>query len=190
MRALTLLALLSAIVGCGAIAGCGGHDARALWRDDLESECAGAPCGWTQIAGPAGAATYIETVPSEHGISLVGAGIAVSRAAEGDELLGSTDTVRSLRAHVVARCDPGSELTLIVTVTGVTTGAAIDVSGSATVPSEWDGARSMFPLFPDDTTDVNEVFSDITNVVIHKSGPGACEVDYISLADSRVGFSE
>ncbi len=184
IRALTLLALLSSVAGCG------GHDARALWRDDLESECNGAPCGWTQIAGPAGAATYIETVPSEHGISLVGPGVAVSRAAEGDELLGSTDTVRSLRAHVVARCDTGSELTVIVTVTGVTTGTAIDVSGSATFPSEWDGARPMFPLFPDDTTDVNEMFSDITNVVIHKSGPGACEVDYVSLADTTVGFSE
>ena len=185
-----MIRALAALTVFSAIAGCGGHDARALWRDDLESECNGAPCGWTQIAGPAGAATYVETVPSEHGISLVGAGIAVSRAAEGDELLGSTDTVRAFCAHVVARCDTGSELTLIVTVTGVGSGAAIDVSGTATFPSEWDGTRSMFPLFPDDMTDGTEQFSDITNVVLHKAGPGACEVDYISLADNLVGFPE
>ena len=183
-RALAVLAVLSVIAGCG------GHDSLALWRDDLESECNGAPCGWTQIAGPAGAASYVETVPSEHGISLVGSGVAVSRAADGSEPIGSSDTVRSLRAHVVARCDTGSELTIIVTVTGVSTGGPIDVSGSATFPPEWDGSRSMFPLFPDDTTDVNEQFSDITNVVIHKSGAGACEVDYISLADTTVGFPE
>jgi hypothetical protein len=185
----------SALAGCVALAalasvsGCNTTDATPLWRDDFESVCDGAPCGWTQVAGPAGAAVWIETAAGEHGAQMTGPGVAIARTAAGDEVIGS-DPVSSLKAHVVARCDTGSQLTLIVTVQNVAGGAPIDVSGSATFPSTWDGSRTTFDLFADDGANSSAQFVDILDVVLHKEGTGTCEVDYVSLADDSVRFFE
>lgn len=186
---LGLVALGVALGLVGAAAGCNGTTDVALWRDDFESACEGAPCGWVQIAGPRGSATWIETVPGEHGVQLVGAGVAISRIA-GDDSVIFPARVSSLQAHVVARCDPGSQLTLIVTVHDQATGMPLDASGSATFPSTWDGNRSLFDLFAADATARNATFDDIVSVVVHKDGEGTCEVDYVSLADEVTPFFE
>jgi hypothetical protein len=169
------------------VAGCGGHDWNGLWHDDFETVCDGAPCGWTQVAGPAGAVTWTETGPGEHGLAMVGV-VAVSISPEADEVAAPAP-VSSLKAHVVARCDRGAELTLIVSVRSAA-GGLIDASGSATFPSEWDGTRSTFDLFANDSTSSSLEFNDIVGIVLHKEGAGACEVDYVSLSDRNVPFPE
>jgi hypothetical protein len=171
-----------------ALSGCGGHDWAGLWREEFETTCDGSPCGWTQVAGPAGAATWIETGPSEHGVRLDGTA-AIATTAPGDEVIGS-DSLRTMRGHMVARCDAGAQLTLIVSVQDLAGGTPIDTAGSATFPSEWDGTRTTFDLFIDDPVNTNAQYTDILNVVIHKEGRGACEIDYVSLADDSHPFPE
>lgn len=183
MRALVLLVLASAIAGCG------GHDWNGLWREDFETTCDGAPCGWTQVSGPAGAVTWIETGPSEHGVEMTGDGLAIAIMPSGDEVVGS-DPVSSLQGHVVARCDRGAQLALIVTVQNLAGGPAVSASGTATYPSTWDGTRTTFDLFADDTTQQSAQFTDLLSVVLHKTGPGTCEIDYVSLADQSTPFPE
>lgn len=183
-RALAWLVLGAA----AASAGCRGADSVSLFRDDFESVCGGAPCGWSQVAGPAGAARYVESVPGEHGIELSGEGVAVSRLVPGDDLEGA-DPVDSLEAHVVARCDARSTVTVIVTLQGISTSAPIDVTGTATFPPRWDGSRITFPLLTTSVTPSSQ-FIDIVSVVLHKEGPGTCEVDYVSLASESVPFAE
>ncbi len=180
IAALALLALVPA---------CNGASDQALWRDDFETLCDGVPCGWSQVAGPAGAVTYVETAPSEHGLQMRGDGVAISRTADGDEVLVPA-MAASMRAHVVARCDAGSQITAIVTVRNLTGGLPIDVSGVATYPSTWDGTRTTFDLFVTDSGDRDAQYDDILGVVLHKEGPGVCEVDYVSLADDNVPFFE
>ncbi len=189
------LAVLLGVAMLALVASCGGPAGQALWRDDFETVCGGSPCGWTQVAGPAGAVTWVETVPSEHGLELSGDGVAISRMAPGDEVIGSDPVIDSagrpgVHAHVVARCDPGSTLTLIVTLQNVAGGPPMDVSGNATYPSSWDGTRTTFDLFPTDPSNAMAQFVDILGVVFHKQGPGLCEVDYVSLADQSVRFFE
>ncbi|MFO0685491.1 MAG: hypothetical protein U0234_25755 [Sandaracinus sp.] len=171
-----------------AIAGCRGADSVSLFRDDFESVCDGSPCGWLQVAGPSGAARYVESVPGDHGIELTGEGVAVSRLAEGDQLEGA-DPITSLEAHLVARCDARSSITVIVSVQGVTSSTPIDVTGTATFPPRWDGSRIRFPLLTTGATSSTQ-FNDVLAVVLHKEGPGTCEVDYVSLASMRMPFVE
>lgn len=178
--------LALALLACAA--GCDGSSVTPLWREDFEALCDGTPCGWTQVAGPAGSASWVETGPSEHGVQLSGAGVAIARTATGDEVIGS-DPVSSLQAHLVARCDTGAQLTLIVTVQNLS-GGPVDVSGTATFPSTWDGSRTTFSLFPTDSANAGAQFVDILSVVVHKEGAGACELDYVSLADQSVPFLE
>lgn len=181
-------ARLLAFAALASIASCNGTTPTPLWREDFETACDGAPCGWTQVAGPMGAATWIETAPSEHGVELSGPGVAIARLATGHEVNG-LHPVGSLKAHVVARCDPGAQLTLIVTVQNAA-GGPIDVSGFATFPSTWDGSRTTFDLFASDSALSSAQFIDILDVVLHKEGDGLCEVDYVSLADQSVPFFE
>jgi len=176
--------ILLALMAC--IAGCNDRSSLALWRDDFETECGGAPCGWTQIAGPSGAATWVETLPSEHGVRLQGAGVAIARMTPDHTV--PLDTAHSMEAHVVARCDAGAQLTIIVTLRTAPT--TIDVSGSAAFPPSWDGTRMMPLTLSLDATHADAQFDAILGVILHKEGPGACEVDYVSLADSTTHFFE
>jgi hypothetical protein len=182
------LALVALALGALA-SGCGGHAWDGLWHEDFEVVCDGAPCGWTQVAGPTGAATWIETGPSEHGLLMTGLGVGVAISPAGLEQTGS-DAVSSLKAHVVARCDRGAQLSLIVTVRNAVTSAQLDVSGTATFPSEWDGTRTTFTLFANDATNSTAQFDDVVTVVLHKEGPGSCEVDYVSLSGQLTPFPE
>jgi hypothetical protein len=182
-------ALLALALAC--IAGCVDHPHVALFREDFESVCNGAPCGWTQIAGPAGAASYVETLPSEHGVELVGDGVAIARTVTGANAStnGAADQIdATLRAHVVARCDPGATVTVIATLLGA--GTSIDVEGGATYPPTWDGSRIVFMLLPVEPTNAGASFTSVVRVVLHKQGAGACEVDYVSLADHDIPFPE
>jgi hypothetical protein len=186
-----VIARLAFVIAIGCIAGCADHPHLFLFREDFESSCNGAPCGWTQIAGAAGSASYVETLPSEHGVQLVGPGVAIARDVASAPASPTGEGVAiddDLRAHIVARCDPGATLSLIVTLDAGT--RSIDVSGGATFPPTWDGTRAIFVLSPPQPTDVGVTFTRVRHVVIHKQGTGACEVDYLSLADSALPFIE
>lgn len=181
--ALAMVFALSSIVGCNSAY------SAPLWREDFETVCNGAPCGWAQVAGSPGAVTYVETLPSEHGVEMVGDGVAISRPGGG--AVATSSTISTLQAHLVARCDPGASLTIIVSLTNLSGGPPIDVSGTAVLPPTWDGTRTRITTFvPMDSTNAGAQFIGIVAVAIHKERSGVCEIDYLSLADGAVPFRE
>ena len=188
---MTRLAIALSWFVLGIVAGCTDHSGLVLFREDFETACGDVPCGWTLVAGAPGSATYVETIPSEHGVQLVGDGVAIARSvsAGASDGMGADPIDATLRAHVVARCDPGATVTLIVTL-DAGAGHTIDVSGGATYPPTWDGTRTIFELQPVEATDMGALFDAIERVTLHKQGAGACEVDYVSLADRDIPFPE
>jgi hypothetical protein len=180
---------LALTLSLASVAGCTADASLPLWRDGFETTCDGAPCGWTQVAGTAGAVTWIETVPGEHGVHMAGDGVAISRDVT-DENLPFQDSVDTLEGHFVARCDRGAHLTLLVSLQNASGGMPIDTSGTAPIPETFDGSRVTFGLFASDPALTSAQFSGVLGVVIHKEGPGACDVDYVSLGSAVAPFRE
>ncbi len=171
------------------VASCARPAGTPLYRETFEEVCDGAPCGWEQVAGPAGGAMFVETIPGEHGVRLIGDGVAISGPVSGDEVIGGSIPASQLQAHIIARCDDGAILSIIVSMQDVA-GTPIDMVTSLRPATTWDGDRPVLPLTARDPPITPSSFSDILGIIIRKEGPGACEVDYLSLASPAQPFVE
>ncbi len=160
-----------------------------LYRETFEDVCEGTPCGWVQVAGPPGATLFVETLPGEHGIRMVGDGVAISGPVMGDEVVGESIPAGDLQAHVVARCDEGAILSIIVSMQEVS-GTPVDMVTSLRPAPTWNGDRPVLPLTAREATVTVFGFTDILSVILRKEGAGACEVDYFSMASSAQPFVE
>jgi hypothetical protein len=171
------------------IASCARPPATPLYRATFEDVCDGTPCGWQQVSGPAGGAIFVETLPGEHGVRLIGDGVAISGPADGDEIVGGSITPGGLQAHIVARCDAGAILSIIVSMQDVS-GTPIDMFTSLDPSETWNGDRPVLPLMAQDPLVTPLGFSDILGVILRKEGAGACEIDYFSLGSLEQPFVE
>lgn len=181
--------LLVGALALATIASCASPPGTPLYRATFEDVCDGTPCGWLQVAGPAGAAIFVETLPGEHGVRLIGDGVAISGPVAGDEVTSGSISPGGLQAHIVARCDAGAVLSIIVSMQDVS-GEAIDMVSSLRPAATWDGQRPVLPLTALEPPVTPLAFSDILGVIIRKEGAGACEVDYFSLASFEQPFIE
>ncbi len=148
------------------------------------------PCGWSQVAGPDGGATWVDTVhPGEHGLRLSGEGTIVRGPAGTSRrsvlLFGAIET------YISARCDVGTQLIVEVGLRDVTTGNADTFRGRATPSDEW-GNGTIIPLVSDralsDGGLSGGMFGGTFDVQVdllslRVSGGGACEVDHLILDD-------
>jgi hypothetical protein len=183
------LVLLLACSLATTAAACAGPDPVSLYRETFEDVCDGTPCGWEQVTGPAGAAIFVETLPGEHGVRLIGDGVAISGPAEGDEVQGETISPTNLQAHIVARCDEDAIIQIIVSMQDVT-GTPVDMQTSLTPATTWNGDRPTMFLSAREPPVTPVGFTDILGVILRKEGPGACEIDYFSLASPARPFVE
>ena len=169
-----------------------------LYDEEFDDACAGAPCGWTQVSGPAGAVHSTSTLlPGLRGLALEGDGIVVDGPGS------SASTVRfepvSLTAVVVARCDVGASLAVRVgRVSASASDAAPDVGaelleaqlrpGPSWPTAGGSSGELRQPLVPiiTGTGSMSGFSQRIVSVSIRKDGPGQCEID--SLFVEQPGF--
>jgi hypothetical protein len=173
MRAGIALALALGAAGCEPRS-----DPFALYVEDFETVCDGSPCGWFQSSGEDERAVYVETLPGDHGIELIGDGVAV-RSEAGEPLEFRVFTA-ALAVRLVARCDALSTLELRTTVeltdtTTVTLGREI-------VPEDtWSSLLPDQTLNPLDPVPTPWSIRRVLGVSILKHGTGSCEIDFLSI---------
>ncbi|MDQ3037522.1 MAG: hypothetical protein M3Y87_34325 [Myxococcota bacterium] len=173
VRACAAIAALGALVGCNR-----SSDPRAMYVEDFETVCDGAPCGWVQSSGEDGRALYVETLPGDHGLELIGDGTSVR--SEAAEPLASFVFTSAIGARLVARCDALSTLELRTTVeledeSTLTLGREI-------VPEEtWSTLLDDQTLNPVDATPSPWRVRRVLGVSILKHGTGNCELDFLSI---------
>jgi hypothetical protein len=159
-----------------------------MWRANFETLCGTVPCGWTQVAGPAGSVIAADTLPGVHGLTFVGDGVAAAATvAPGTRVVPAA--VSSLQAHVVGRCDAGATLSVVISVTPSSGSLPLDVTATARramLQPTFDGTRVIFGV----STDSTDSFEQLLGVIVRKDGPGACEIDYLSLASDAQPFVE
>lgn len=166
-----------------------------LYEESFEDVCvdestgAETPCGWSQIAGPEGGASWVDTIhPGEHGIRLAGEGTIV-RGPAGME---RTSVLRfgAVELYVSARCDVGTQLIVEAGLRDVETGASDTFRGRATPSDEW-GNGTIVALVSDfalvDGGVSGGMFGSanvrIDILSLRVSGGGACEVDHMIIDD-------
>ena len=170
-----VLALCGVLAMCGVLgAGCGGTRTVSVYRDGFEELCEGVPCGWTQIAGPEGAAVSSESLPGERGIMLVGDGVAIR--GEAREPFDFVVTAQQLAVVMAARCDAGASIDVRVVVEEL--GMGDTTWGDAvTPPPEWTAPTiATLTRDPLDSSGFVSV-QQVLGVLLQKNGPGACEID-------------
>lgn len=148
-----------------------------IYVEDFETFCDGSPCGWERARGTADQATVVSTIhPGEHGLRLEGIVSVRGPAATEDD-----DTIFGsfVDARIVARCDPGSTLTLDVLAVEPTTGIVWTATETVPAGSEWTDPISVSLSF-----DGSPANARVTAVVLSKTGSGACEIDEIAIDDT------
>ena len=181
------LAALLALMACGDDAP---PQLEPMFEEQFESACEGLPCGWTQIAGPAGATRWVTTIhPGEHGLELEGEGVAVRGPTP--EMPRSALLFSPLRARAAARCDAGAELQLRVTALSETD--SIDIfEGRLDTSTEWGGSLGDVTLDSVTAPDAGPFSARSVRVVgveVHKTGPGICEIDSLWIdGPGGIGF--
>lgn len=154
------------------------RDQAAIYVEDFETVCDGAPCGWFQSSGPEERALYVETLPGDHGIELVGDGVSVrSEAGEPLELRVFTS---ALGARLVARCDALSTLELRTTVE-LTEGTTLTLGREIVPEDTWSTLLPDQTLNPVDVVPTPWSVRRVLGVSILKHGTGSCEIDFLSI---------
>lgn len=164
-------ALLGSLAGCGVP-----EDPFVLFEEDFEVACDGTPCGWAQIAGPEGSARYVETLPGDHGLELIGDDVTV-RGGSGE--LTPAFYVQ-LAARAIARCDPGSALDVRTTIE-VRSGAVVTFEASFVPRSDWSERLADETLVPIDPVPPPWEPTRVLGVSVRKTGAGSCELDYLAV---------
>lgn len=173
----TTTSRIALLVVAGAIAGCDTpEDPFVLHEEDFETVCAGTPCGWAQITGPDDAVRYVETLPGDHGLELVGDDVTV-RGGPGEI---PPDFYQQLSARLVARCDPGAVLDVRATFE-LRDRRTVTFEASFGPPSDWSAVLPDESLRPVDPVPPPWELTRVLGVSLRKTGAGSCEVDYVAL---------
>jgi hypothetical protein len=152
-------------------------DEDLLYREDFETLCDGTPCDWVQSGGAEGNVRWIETVPGDHGLELIGDGVSVRGSGPG-ELARATIADR-IAVRTVARCDVGSSIEIRVTVG--TTDAILTFDAEIVPESTWSMAHPDETLDPTEPTTPPWTISRIAGVSLLKHGEGRCELDFLGV---------
>ncbi len=181
-RSLTIACVAALAWGCS-----GTPDADLVYVDDFESRCEGLPCGWVQSGGEPGLANYIETVPGDHGIELLGDGTWVRGPVE--DMLPITMFADQIVARIIARCDTGSSIEIRVTIGQLSTIAPTVTFGAELVPEDvWTRPLPDETLDPLGPTTSDWTVQRVLGVSLLKHGEGSCEIDYLGIRAVRTGF--
>lgn len=174
MRRSSLLWLASiALAGCGPTI-----DRSAIYVEDFETTCEGVPCGWVQSSGPDDAARYVETLPGDHGLELVGDGVSVR--SDADEALRGIAFTSILAARVIARCDLVATLELRTTVE-LSDGRTLTLGRAITPEPTWSEMLVDQPLSAVDPIPPGWAIARVLGVSLRKSGAGSCEIDHLAI---------
>jgi hypothetical protein len=181
------LAALFVLLACGDDDG--GRISEALFEEDFESECAGAPCGWEQIAGAPGAARRVATFHAgEHALALEGERVVVRGPMPA--AMAAVSTFAELQGTVSARCDAGATLDLrVATIDESVPGGGLDsFDARLAAPPTWENARLLVRLVPSGE-DGGFAASTVRvlGVTLIKDGPGVCEIGDLRI--DRAGVS-
>lgn len=167
-----------------------------LYEESFEEVCTDeatgfeTPCGWSQVAGPEGGASWVETLhPGEHGIRLAGEETTVRGPAGMNR--NSVLLFGAIELFISARCDRGTQLIVQAGVRDVTTGNADTFRGRATPSDEW-GNGTIIELVSDRALvdgglsggpfgGTFDVQVDLLSMRV--TGGGACEVDHLVIDD-------
>lgn len=171
------IGIACAVALAGALAGCPGRGVGdAIYVEEFEELCEGTPCGWSQSGGPDESARYVETLPGDHGLELIGDGVTV-RGGPG-EALASPRFASTIAARAIARCDLGSSIEVRVSVE-LADGRPLTF-GTEIVPDDsWERLlpdQGMNPLEP---IPLPWRIARVLGVAILKRGTGTCEIDYL-----------
>lgn len=172
-------AFLSALaMGSVVLVGCPRLDEGSyVFLDDLEGPlCDGAPCGWTRVAGPDDGARWGESLPGEHGLHLSGNGVVVR--IEPAVMLDFSMTDNQLALDLIARCDPGSTITVEIGATGAFGGGTVGLEPMPlNILTSWTERRPNAVSLGSMGTSIGSIDS----ITIAKSGDGLCELDWIGI---------
>lgn len=187
------VAAVLALIACGPDAA---PRVPSLYEENFDADCAGVPCGWTQVTGAPGAAHTTDTLlPGLRALALEGDGVVVDGPGDPAARIGAS----ALDVVLLARCDATASLTIRVALTsGSTLDGSVDAAALllearlrpgpswTTVGSASAEARqTLVPLITPSTTGT-EVH--VESVTIRKDGPGQCEID--SLRIEQPGFDD
>lgn len=157
-----------------------------FYEERFESLCSGVPCGWTVGAGPVGSVLWVETLPGEHGLALHGDRVAVLGPVDGIETPDTSSPLDGSRlaAFLGARCDPGADLEIEISVSDLITGRIDSFRGTVVPGATWDDGPSTTRLSPVGSTASGAFFRDVVALRILKSGPGVCVVDELAITST------
>ncbi len=186
---LTLVAALLTLLACSPTPT--SYGTLRVYGEPFDATCHDLPCGWTQVTGPAGAAHTTSTLlPGLRGLALEGDGVLVDGPAAPSTT--SSFVGGSLDLVLVARCDAGASLTVRVALTSTSLSDASSDTGASLVEAhvipaaEWDasglatdGLRQTLTVVVGPRDSVVEVH--VQSVTVRKDGPGACELDALSI---------
>jgi hypothetical protein len=152
----------------------------ALYWEDFESVCDGAPCGWERLRGDANQAIWVETLHAgEHGLALTG---EVAVRGPGSETVEPVSAV-ILNVSVMGRCDAGSELEIDLALED-TFGASHIATAAPEMSSEWRPAVTTLLRF-ERSPPVGVV--RVTQIGVRKTGRGSCEITDL-VVDASTGI--
>ncbi|UJR78953.1 hypothetical protein [Sandaracinus amylolyticus] len=175
-RALVITILGAALVGCPS-----SEDESAIYVEDFETTCEGTPCGWAQITGAENAASYVETLPGDHGLQLVGREVAVRGGI--DEAPQSTFSTQ-LIARANARCDLGAHLVMRATIE-LQDATTLTYEAELVPDVTWTSATRDQSMRVVEVVSAPWHIARVLGVSLRKEGDGSCEVDYLAIRSVR-----
>lgn len=179
-QAATLRAAMASKLALGAIvlSSCNpAVDPDIVYEEGFETLCDEAPCGWVQSRGPDGAATWVETLPGDHGLRLDGDDVFVrGPAAPMLERIVGANTV-ALRAS--ARCDDLASITVRATIEDAS--RVVTLEGELVPSSSWEPMLRDVSMSPVDGEPPPYNVQRVLGVSMLKHGDGSCEIDYIAI---------
>lgn len=182
-----LLVLSIALATCHLTACNPAVDRSVVLEEDFETLCDGAPCGWVLASGPDGAATWIETLPGDHGLMLTGEGVFVRGEAAPPPPSPVFADALALRAS--ARCDAFAFLTLRTTIeTNDTPSRLVTFQADLVVDDTWEPMVRDVTMVPVDATPSPWNVARVLGVSVLKNGPGSCEIDYLAIRAVNTPF--
>ena len=174
-RANCLALALGACAVSASLPGCGPFESPYAWSDDFEGPlCAGAPCGWSRVAGPADGARWGETLPGEHGLILSGEGVTVLVEPELD-LGGFSDFGVAL--DVIARGDLGAALSVEMAATESRLGTIRSLTPAIVTRTLWSQGRANATRLGGS----GDSLRSLDAITFAKSGAGVCEINFVGV---------
>lgn len=173
------VALLLAVMACAPE-----DEPPRFYREDFETLCDGAPCGWQRIVGEPDQAVWVETIhPGEHGLRLVG-----DVTVRGPGTMATDDPIvtAALALQLAARCDLGSSLRVDVVLADPFGAQFSGTTSPALAPAaEWTEPTIVFPTFGG--APPSDFASRVVAIGITKAGAGACEISDIAIDELLPG---